>query len=81
MQPIPLEQNKLVVCTWLDSHFAKGWHSKIEKTCEIPEIVSVGFVTHCDETMVELSGHISQEGSRLNPTSIPWAAITELVEK
>lgn len=76
-----LENNTLVRLKWVDSNFAKGWRHHEENTATLPVVVSVGYVTKCDDKLVELSSHVGLlDGAKLNPLTIPWGAI-ESVEK
>lgn len=70
-----LKGNSLLRVTWLDSNFAKGWHSSREQTAEAPRIVTVGYVTSCTEDVLELTSTLAEDGGKLNPLSIPVATI------
>jgi hypothetical protein len=80
MKAIRLPELKLVRITWMDSHYATGWNGKYRATASIPKVRSIGWVTFSDKDILELSSHIGEEGSRLNPTSIPWRSIVEVKE-
>jgi hypothetical protein len=65
----------LVRVRWVDSNFKKGWWHSDAATAELPAIYSTGYVTHSDENMLELASTMGVDGARLNPITIPVAAI------
>lgn len=78
MKAVPkLGEYSLVRVVWADSNFAPGWNNKNRITANIPLVTSVGFVTSSDKEVLELTGHIGEEGAKLNPTSIPWRSISK----
>lgn len=78
MKAIPLPKMKLIRFSWVDSNYAKGWHNENHFTASIPSIVTVGYVTHSDKDMLEVSNTIGLEGAKLNALSVPWASIKEV---
>ena len=74
-----LRPHTLVRVRWVDSNFVSGWNHPREKTAKIPEIVTVGYITHVDKQVLELSSTIGMtDGDKLNPLSIPVCSITKI---
>jgi hypothetical protein len=78
MKAIPLPELSFVMVNWKDSNYAPGWNNKHRMTASIPSVRSAGWVTYSDKDILELTGHIGDEGAKLNPTSIPWRSIVSM---
>lgn len=79
MKQEDLKHHSLVRVVWVDSNFRSGWQPHDKKTADIPKIVSVGYVTHSDADVLELSGSIGAgDGDKLNPLSIPMCSVVEI---
>lgn len=76
MNALELVPHTLVRVTWIDSAFAKGWHEAFKPPPV--SIVSVGFVTHNNPTLLTLCATVATDGSELNPLSIPWGTVSQL---
>ena len=61
---------------WVDSGFSAGWQYNGEMQ-PIPVITSIGFITHVDKLMIEISSTIASGGT-LNPLAVPWGCITHI---
>ncbi len=73
---IPKER-QFVHLRWVDSNFSHGWWSQNKQTAELPHILSAGFVTFCDDEMLEITGSLGEDGAKLNPLTIPWSSILQ----
>ena len=74
-----LNDCKLGTCVeieWVDSGFAAGWQYNGEMQ-PIPIITTIGYVSHIDKMMIEISSTITPNGS-LNPLAIPHGCITSI---
>jgi hypothetical protein len=71
-----IKNGTLVKVAWLDSAFELGWRYSA-KPVALPLITTVGFVTYCDKTMLEVSSSIGDKGV-LNPLGLPWGMILKV---
>lgn len=78
LKAIELEPYTPVRVTWVDSTFEAGWHYNRQPGPRILDpVVTLGFVTHSDDDVLEVSSTIGVKRGALNPLIIPWGAITE----
>ena len=68
----------LVKVTWTDSAFELGWRYG-GKPVSLPLITSIGYVTHCDKTMIEIASSVGDKGV-LNPLGLPFGMILKIKE-
>lgn len=76
MKPANIKPNVLVKVTWTDSAYEQGWVYR-KTPSPLPDIITVGFVTHCTPSGLEVAGSVGTTGLKgaLNPLGLPWGMI------
>ena len=71
--------HKLVLITWLDSHYVAGWHTE-EAATEPSYCRSVGWLVHDGEKAKTIAAHITNDETpqRCGELTIPTAAIIKI---
>lgn len=60
--------------SWHDSAFEMGWRYG-DGVLKLPVVFSVGYITHLDKQIVEITGTRGETKGVLNPLAIPRGCI------